>query len=171
MTCTHMHMQMMHIHICTFHLWWSYRSFTKHRTTHNASCKERSASSITRRFEPRTRMETVLPGFLTPVIFTSLPEAVETSHNMCTCTCMSYLMSTTHIARMCISMTIHEYQRVWGWGMTWVGGDEGDLEHRFLSMQHCSQHMHSLTSSANCACPNLAAVKDSGSATGVTPSV
>ena len=47
-------------------------SLTKHLITQRASWIERSASSRTSRFTPRTKIETVLPGFATPVILTKL---------------------------------------------------------------------------------------------------
>ena len=55
------------------------RFCTRHRMTHSASCSERSASSMTSLLDPRHRMETVLPMFSMPVIFTilSVPHCTE----------------------------------------------------------------------------------------------
>ena len=47
---------------------WHYLFLTRHLTTHSASCRERSASSKTSLFDPRTNILTVLPGFCMPVI-------------------------------------------------------------------------------------------------------
>uniref|UniRef100_A0A8W7PIR2 Uncharacterized protein n=1 Tax=Anopheles coluzzii TaxID=1518534 RepID=A0A8W7PIR2_ANOCL len=55
------------------------RFFTRQRTTHSASCSERSASSSTSLFEPRTTIDTVWPMFWMPVTFTNLVVPLATS--------------------------------------------------------------------------------------------
>uniref|UniRef100_A0A0A0LTR0 Uncharacterized protein n=1 Tax=Cucumis sativus TaxID=3659 RepID=A0A0A0LTR0_CUCSA len=53
--------------------------FTKHLTTHRASCKLRSASSITSWLDPRTSTVAVRPISLMPVILTIFPSPIEAS--------------------------------------------------------------------------------------------
>ena len=51
----------------------SARFCIRHRMTHNASCRDRSASSSTNLLLPRSNTLAVCPGLATPVIFTTLP--------------------------------------------------------------------------------------------------
>mmetsp|Transcript_13076 Transcript_13076/g.42851 ORF Transcript_13076/g.42851 Transcript_13076/m.42851 type:complete len:268 (+) Transcript_13076:369-1172(+) len=55
------------------------RFFTRHRSTHSASCSERSDSSSTSWLDALHKMVTVLPALGTPVTRTILPSPVETS--------------------------------------------------------------------------------------------
>mmetsp|Transcript_11668 Transcript_11668/g.18987 ORF Transcript_11668/g.18987 Transcript_11668/m.18987 type:complete len:285 (+) Transcript_11668:69-923(+) len=52
---------------------------TKQRTTHKASCNDRSASPRTNLFDPRQRTVTVLPLFGQPVTLITLPDPRDTS--------------------------------------------------------------------------------------------
>merc|ERR1719471_1316489 len=63
--------------------------FTRQRTTQRASWIDLSASAQTNWFDPRTKMEQVLPGFFTPVILSTRPEEHGTSSANSACPSIS----------------------------------------------------------------------------------